>query len=178
VSNLLLAPTLTPSEVTEIRVKEQLLQIHIAKDTVLLPITPIEEIMTVSAEQILPIPHVASWVMGIFNYRGASLWLVDLAALIGFTPLYQQVLPNTTYTLLVLKISSSEQSLEEENSPIGLMVNGVGNLAKSDRSEWQHSPSTTVTKLSPFLQGYWLKSAQEIAPVLKPEAILELSSKF
>lgn len=172
-SNLLLAPKSTQSVV-----KEQFLQLHLAQETVLLTTAQIREIMTISAEGIMPIPDLSPSIMGVSNYRGESLWLADLGALIGFTPLYQQVLPTSTYTLVVLQVVASNQTVQEDRDcQLGLVVNRVGNIERCDRSELQNSLSTTGTQLTKFLQGYWLKSEREICPVLDPDAIWSMVAR-
>lgn len=138
-----------------------------AQTVVLLPTEQLNEVLTVSTEQIAPMPGMSPWIMGTYNWRGNILWLVDLGYLAGLKPLYQQ--PSTSsYMVTVLQFDSSEA--------IGLVVNRVGNIERCTLDSIQPVLSATDNKLTEFLQGYWLKSEREILAVLKPDSILQALS--
>ena len=112
------------------KVHEQFLQLHLVSDTIaLMPTRDLSEVLTFSAEQIMPMPHMSPWMMGTYNWRGEILWLIDLGYLVGLTPLYKQVLSN--YTATVLQFASSTKTLNNTNKQIvGLVVNQVGNIER------------------------------------------------
>jgi len=58
---------------------QQFLRFHLVPDTTaLLPVRQMSEVLTVPIAQVVPIPHTPAWVMGVYNWRGEILWLVDL----------------------------------------------------------------------------------------------------
>ena len=139
-----------------------------AQTVVLLPTEQLNEVLTISTEQITPMPDMSPWIMGTYNWRGNILWLVDLGYLVGLKPLYQQ--PSaSSYTVTVLQFDSSQV--------IGLVVNRVGNIERCTLDSIQPVSSATDNKLTEFLQGYWLKSEREILAVLKPDSILQALSQ-
>ncbi len=81
---LLSVPNPTEDDLNE---KEQFLRFHLVPDTTLmLSITQLTEVLTIPVGQIIPIPHMPAWVMGVYNWRGEILWMVDLGQLVGLTP--------------------------------------------------------------------------------------------
>ena len=52
-------------------------------ETALLPLHQIQEILYIPATSILPVPYMAPCVLGICNYRGYMLWMVDLMQQLG-----------------------------------------------------------------------------------------------
>lgn len=154
--------------------KKQFLRLYLTAQTVtLLPTDRLKEVLTVSTEQIAPMPHVSPWIMGTHNWRGNILWLIDFGALVGLTPLYQQG-SSFSYTAAILQLGIDDGvSNETESQAIGLVVNRVGNIERCSTDSFKAvSAFTSDTKLAKFLQGYWLKSEKEILAVLEPNSIL------
>jgi positive phototaxis protein PixI len=61
---------------------------------------------------------------------------------------------------------------------LGLVVNRVEDIEWCNTDLIQSPPSSTVTpSLVPFLRGYWLKSDDEILPVIDGKAILAAMPK-
>lgn len=175
VSDFMPAPELeTPSQNSAIseEVTEQFLQLHFASEiTALLPTEQLTEVITVSTEEIMPMPHMSPWMMGTYNWRSEILWLVDMGYLVGLTPLYQQV--HSTYTAAVVQFPLPTNTSNDTGSQIvGLVVNQVGNIERCPPDSIQTSSlSNKDTKLEQFLRGYWLKSEQEILAVFNIDAI-------
>ncbi len=154
------------------KAQEQFLQLHLVSDTIaLMPTKDLSEVLTFSAEQIMPMPHMSPWMMGTYNWRGEILWLLDLGYLVGLTPLYKQVL--SSYTATVLQFPLSTKTLNNTNNQIvGLVVNQVGNIERCHPQSIKPSSFFAKdTKLEKFLRGYWLKSEQDILAVFDPDAI-------
>ncbi|MBW4522691.1 MAG: chemotaxis protein CheW [Scytolyngbya sp. HA4215-MV1] len=123
------------------------------------------EILSVSLSQIISIPDVPSQVMGVCNWRGEILWLVDLALLLGFEPLFSQRDYQAGYRAIVV---------HHRDYTLGLMVDRVSQMLWCDPQQFQPIPSTQMTPtLSRCLQGYWLSEAGETFLVLNAEAIAE-----
>ncbi len=60
------------------------------QDNALLPLAQIVEILRLNMAEVLPIPDLPSCVLGIYNWRGEILWLIDFNALFGYPPIPQQ----------------------------------------------------------------------------------------
>lgn len=132
------------------------------KDTALLAVDSIAEVIRVPMTEVLPVPQMPSCVLGIYNRRGEMLWLVDLGHLVGY-PL--GFVPGSTIATGMAIV------LEVEGEFLGLVVPQVNDI------EW-HAPqqlqppcaSLFSPKLLPFVQGYLNGSG---STVLDPVAIAQ-----
>lgn len=154
---------------------EPFLQLYLAANLpVLLPVNALVEIMTVSINQIVPMFQMAPWVMGIHNWRGEVLWMVDLNHLLELPPWYQQADYGTKHTAIVLKASSpASQPLPEKAAVVGLVVNRVENMVVCDPETIRspaHLPDLNPG-IQPFLQGYWQASADKLHWILDSTAL-------
>jgi positive phototaxis protein PixI len=148
---------------------EQFLRLHLALDTtVLLPVQQLAEVLTISTSQVVPISHMPTWVMGVYNWRGEILWMVDLGHLCGLTPWYQQPSNVAMYPAVVLQVSSTAtSSVAASSQALGLIVNRVEEIEWCNPNQIQPlSTSTVVSILAPFLRGYWWKSNDQTLAVL------------
>ncbi|MBD1931525.1 MULTISPECIES: chemotaxis protein CheW [Cyanophyceae] len=160
-------------------VGQQFLRFHLLPDTTaLLPVHQMTEVLTIPINQIVPIPHLPAWIMGVYNWRGEILWMVDLGRLVGLTPLYQHAISRSTYTVIV--IHSAQQVLVKQRigtqitgrKMLGLVVNQVEDMEWCDPNLIQSPLQSAVTlELLPFLRGYWIKSTGEMLVVLDSESV-------
>ncbi len=180
--NALDSPTQTLGDriSTSERASEQFLRFHLVPDTTaLLPIQQLTEVLTIPRSQIVPIFHMPAWVMGVYNWRGEILWMVDLGHLLGLTPWHQQPSGTSSCTAVVLQDCSKQTtSTNLKSQMLGVVVNRVEDIEWCN-SDWiQSPPSSTVTaELLPFLRGYWLKSNGDILAVIDGQAILAAMPK-
>lgn len=154
---------------------EQYLRFYLEPNTTaLLPIQQLTEVITIPIGQIVPIFNMPAWVMGVYNWRGEILWMVDLNHLIGLTPWYQQTSSGSFHSAVVLYIrAKNTTSSNMKSKMLGLVVNRIEDIEWCDSNLIQSPPSSTVTpELVPFLRGYWLKSSHEMLVVLNGEAII------
>ncbi len=156
------------------KTSEQFLRLHLVPDTtVLLPIKQLTEVLTIPIGEIVPIAHMPPWVMGVHNWRGEILWMVDLQHLIGLTPWHQQTMGTSNHTAVVLNISSQQRNSTKNNSQIlGLIVNRVEDIEWCNPDLIQSPPTSGIPELEPFLRGYWVKSTGEILVVLDGKSIV------
>jgi positive phototaxis protein PixI len=158
--------------------KQQFLRLHLPPDTTaMLPLSQIVEVLTVPTAQIVPIPHLPAWVMGVYNWRGEILWIVDLGHKIGQAPLYQQGTSRSSYTAVV--IHSTQQAAEKQGDRnaskkvLGLLVNRVEDMEWCNPDNIQSPPASAVTpELVPYLRGYFPKHNGEILVVLDGDSII------
>ncbi|MGK7952940.1 MAG: chemotaxis protein CheW [Xenococcaceae cyanobacterium] len=157
---------------------EQFLRLYLDGETgALLPISQLTEVLNISCSQVMPIPHMHPWIMGVYNWRGEILWLVDLAHLVGITPMYQQALTSANYTVVVLE-GAEEDSMENERKAVGLVINQVGNIESCNPDLIKDISSASIdSKLEAFLRGYWCKSDYEMLAVFQLDAIWEAMSQ-
>ncbi len=159
---------------------EQFLRLYLDSETgALLPITQLTEVLNVSCSQVMPIPHMHSWMMGVYNWRGEILWLVDLANLVGITPLYQQALTSSSHTVIVLEAPLEEtDSTGNDRKTLGLVVNQVGNIENCNPDLIKNIAFPAInTKLEAFLRGYWSKSDYEMLAIFHLDSIWEAISQ-
>ena len=159
---------------------EQFLRLYLDSETgALLPITQLTEVLNVSCSQVMPIPHMHSWMMGVYNWRGEILWLVDLANLVGITPLYQQALTSSSHTVIVLEAPLAEaDSTGNDRKTLGLVVNQVGNIENCNPDLIKNIAFPAInTKLEAFLRGYWCKSDYEMLAIFHLDSIWEAISQ-
>lgn len=156
-------------------VGQQFLRFHLMPDTTaLLPVRQMTEVLTLAINEVVPIPHMPAWVMGVYNWRGEILWLVDLGQLIGLAPIYQQATSRSTYTAIIVHTTKQGAGTGSQNTGmLGLLVNRVEDMESCNPDLIQSPPMAAVSpELVPFLRGYWLKPNGEILVVLDSDSII------
>ncbi|NEQ24571.1 MAG: chemotaxis protein CheW, partial [Microcoleus sp. SIO2G3] len=123
--------------------RERLLRFPLGnEDSALLPLAQIAEIFRVNVEDILPVPEMPSCVLGICNWRGEMLWLVDLDQLLGYPPLY--LMADAPMAIVV----------QASTQPLGLVVSQVNDLELHDLQKLTNAVSGLFPpKLLPFVLG-------------------------
>jgi positive phototaxis protein PixI len=151
----------------------------VANTTALLPVHQMTETLAIATNEIVPIPNMPAWVMGIHNWRGEILWIVDLGHLVGLEPLYQYATNRPTYTAIVIHEAPQMPGRQpaarqiSDRKVLGLVVNQVEDMEWCNPDLIQSPPASAVSlELVPFLRGYWLKSNSEILLVIDGKAIL------
>ncbi|MDB9312737.1 chemotaxis protein CheW [Spirulina sp. CS-785/01] len=154
---------LTPSPLpTEPEQKYLCFQIGL-ENTAMLPVESIQEILRLEAAQILSVPDMPETVLGIYNWRGEMLWLIDLNHLLGIEGL-------TTPTLDLL----TAIVLEIDHQRLGIVVQQVEEIEAHNPNKLQPPAGLFSRHLEPFIEGY-LRDARSI--VLNPQAILTASTQ-
>ncbi len=123
------------------------------------------EILNISLTQIVPIPDVPPFVMGVCNWRGEVLWVADLGYMLGFEPLYQHGFTQTTYKVILLR---------SQGQTLGLAVRNVEQMVWCNPAQIQSSSTNYVTsELSSCIQGYYLTADRELMLVLDGDALFQ-----
>jgi positive phototaxis protein PixI len=121
------------------------------------------EIFNVSLGQVVPIPDVPPFVMGVCNWRGEVLWLVDLGYMLGFEPLHAQGYTQATYKAILVR---------SQGQILGLVVRGVEQMIWCPTEQIQSSSANYVTaELASCFRGYYLAPNQEVILVLDGDAL-------
>ncbi len=172
-------PVGTQTEEQTAGLGQQFLRFHLVPDTTaMLPVQQMTEVLTMGVSEIVPIPQMPGWVMGVYNWRGEILWMVDLGHLVGLTPLYQHATSRSTYTTIVINAAQplpGRQRAGSQNTGVkklGLVVNRLEDMEWCNPDSIQSTPQSVSSELAPFLRGYWLKSNGEILLVLDGNSII------
>jgi len=116
------------------------------EENALLALEHITEVIRLNIEEILPVPEVSDCVLGITNWRGEMLWLVDLGQLAGDPPLFARVQGNKLLPVIV--VQAKGQSL-------GFAVLSIGDIELKEPTQIQPiAPGLFPPKLLPLLSGY------------------------
>ena len=112
--------------------------------TALLPVDEIVAIATATITDILPVPHMPSCVLGLYNWRGEMLWLVDLGQQVGFSGILTS--GSSTFMAVIAEVN---------NQTLGLCVSQVHDIESYD-SQLIHAASLEMfsAQFLPFVKGY------------------------
>lgn len=131
---------------TENKQGQRFLRFHLGlEDTALLSVNTVKEVLSVSGEAILAIPDTPASVLGIHNWRGEMLWLVDLNYLLGFSPLWEIENIATNINIIVLQV---------ENQEIGIAVRQVETIEQHDWQKLQPPEGLFPDHILSYVQGY------------------------
>lgn len=172
-------PPLDPTGSDSPDLNQQFLQLRIGSDTpVLLPVQQLTEVLTVPENQIMPIPHMPPWAMGVYNWRGEVLWMIDLGHLCGLAPWYQQPLSRSVHSVVVLSlIDASAHSTLAKDQILGLVVQQIEEMEQVALNAVQSMPlGAFPPQLKPFSAGYWWRNEESLA-ILNGNAILKRVSQ-
>ena len=148
----------------------QQLKFKLYPDTsAMLPIDRITEVVKLQLAQITPIPQLPSWVMGVYNWRGDILWMLDLGQLLGLDSWYLHQHDRASHPAIIL--SPNRQVKDESKIHLGLVVAGVEDLEHCEPTAIQAVGAGVNARLSSFLRGYWLKASGEMILALDGQAI-------
>lgn len=149
----------------EIKEGQRFLRFHLGEeDSALLAVNTVKEVLSVSGEKILPVPDVPSSVLGLHNWRGEMLWVIDLNDLLGFLPLWEIENITTKINIIVLQV---------ENQEIGIAVRQVETIEKHDWQKLQAPEGLFPPHLLSYVQGY-LTEANSI--ILNAQALVQAFS--
>ncbi|MEM9246160.1 MAG: chemotaxis protein CheW [Cyanobacteria bacterium P01_F01_bin.153] len=114
------------------------------------------EILRVPAPEILPVPHMPESVLGIYNWRGEMLWMIDLNYLFGFSPVGPDLIAQENPITMAIV-------LEVEGQNLGLIVPQIEDI------EWHDSPHLQPPsaglfpdRLLPFVSGYLTEASSMV----------------
>ena len=143
-----------PKSLIETQTDEQFLTFWLGQEQqALLPTSQLLEIVKVYLSQITPIAGIAPYVMGVYNWRGDVIWVVDLASMLGYNPLYAQEQSKFQDKCHVI-------FLRIQDMVIGLAVSQVGQMINCDISKIQTAGlAFTNPVMQEACRGYWLSGS-------------------
>ncbi|HEY9642674.1 MAG TPA: chemotaxis protein CheW [Coleofasciculaceae cyanobacterium] len=132
------------------------------QDSALLPLAQIAEILRLAIAEIVPIPDLPHWVLGIYNWRGEMLWLIDFNALVGYPSIAQQQQRTTSVFGMVV---------QDQQQALGFIVPQVQDIELHDLQELQPAVANLFSPdFLPFVLGVLPKTSD---PVLDVRAIAQ-----
>jgi positive phototaxis protein PixI len=115
------------------------------EETALLPLEQITEIIRVNVDEILPVPELPPSVLGICNWRGTMLWLIDLNHLLGYQSLAGQQKELATPMAMIVR---------DNDRTLGLVVQRVNDIELHELQQLQPAvPGLFSPQQLPFLLG-------------------------
>lgn len=111
----------------------------------LLSVTSLKEVLQISLEDILSIPHMNTYILGIYNWRGEILWLIDLNHLLGFQAINQSPNPENHGMAIIVEV---------DNQILGLLVPQVEEIEHHDLDSLQPTGELINSPLKQFVRGY------------------------
>lgn len=116
------------------------------QDTALLPLDQITEILRLSVADIVPVPKMPECILGICNWRGEMLWLVDLNQLVGRPPVSWQGLGGSSPIAIAVQVN---------HRSLGLVVQQFHEIELHELEQLQPAtPGLFPPSLLPFVLGY------------------------
>ncbi len=107
----------------------------------LLPSWQLLEILAVTIAEIVPIAGMPEAVMGVCNWRGEVLWLIDFSVALQTQRLCDRGLRLPQYNIMIA---------QSTQGPIGLVVEAVGQMHWIEPTAVYPAPAALS-----WLQGYW-----------------------
>ena len=138
------------------------------------PVKQITEVLKIQFSQIVPIPQMPPWIMGVYNWRGDILWMVDLGHLIGLNPWYQEGIHRSKHTAIVLSPNKEINKKNVENNiNLGLIVSVVDDIEICSVADIQIPQSSNInSQLKSFLTGYLVQPEGDIIMVIDGQKIV------
>ncbi len=157
----------------------QFLRFILLPDTnLMVALSGIAAVLQIPFGKIIPVPEMPSWVMGVYNWRGEIVWMIDLGQLLGFTPWYQQSVTASTHKAVVIHPSNQNLKNISTGELVGLVVSDVNDIEICNVDDLHSPPASAVTpELAPFLRGYWIKENGEIIVTIDGDSVFAAMPK-
>ncbi len=138
-----------------------------SKDTAVMSLEQITEVLQVSLTEICSVPQMPSCVLGIYNWRGEMLWLIDLEEMLGYTHLSQKT--NFLPKMMVIVV-------QNEGKYLGLLVRQLMDIEWLKPKEMKPIDTQLFSpEMASFLLGYFINSAEEMIIHLDATEIIQAS---
>lgn len=127
----------------------------------LIPLADLQGTIEVTLQDILPVPQVAEFWLGIVNWQGEAIWIVDLAGLLGGSHWCRKESITASGMAILMEI---------EHHTIGLFVEQVKNIEIYDRQLCLPVADINSAEMRSLLAGYFLDEHGE------PSMLLDITS--
>ena len=146
---------------------ERFLQFSLKKElNGLIPLNKLQGTVEIALTDILPVPQIAQYWLGITNWKGEAIWILDLAQLLGAPNWCQQKSIATSGMAMLISI---------ENHTIGLLVKEISGIQTYDpQSCLPIAEVNTTAKIQSLFDGYFLNSNNEPSMLLNTDNLLNV----
>jgi positive phototaxis protein PixI len=135
------------------------------KNTAVISLQHITEVLQVSLTEICGVPQMPSCVLGIYNWRGEMLWLVDLEDMLGYPSLSQGV--NLLSKMMAIVI-------QKEGKSLGLLVRQLMDIEWLNPNQIKPPNAELFSQhISSILQGYFINESENMIISLDATAIIQ-----
>ncbi|AFY43826.1 chemotaxis protein CheW [Nostoc sp. PCC 7107] len=136
-----------------------------SNDQAVISLQHITEVLQISLVDICGVPQMPSCILGIYNWRGEMLWLVDLEEMLG----YPSLLRGINFLSKMMAII-----LEVDGKNLGFLVRNMMDIECLEPQQMkQPSADLFSPKISAFLQGYFINSVEKMVFSLDAVAIVK-----
>jgi positive phototaxis protein PixI len=119
-----------------------------------------QEVLTIRASHIMPVPNKPSCILGILSRRRRVYWAIDLAMLLGLQPLDQNI---RLYEVVLISV---------QQLSLALIVPKVFGVVNIPNDTIDQSISAAPATLRPYLKGF-INDKGEFSYLLKAENIVQ-----
>lgn len=126
--------------------RQRFLRIRLlGENKTLIPLQDIAEVRQLTMVEILPIPEISQSMLGVFSWRGEILWLADLNALVGDSPLWRQVPLLEEPVAIVMR---------SDQHSVGLVVEQIDDVELIEPESIHQQTDLDSSTLATFTAGY------------------------
>ncbi|MBD2437809.1 chemotaxis protein CheW [Nostoc sp. FACHB-110] len=134
-------------------------------DKAVISLQYITEVLQIPLTDICNVPQMPSCVLGIYNWRGEMLWLVDLEEMLGYPSLLQGVNLLSKMMAVILEI---------DGKSLGLLVRNLMDIEWLDTHQMKLASTDFFSpKISAFVKGYFINAVEEMVFNLDATAIVK-----
>ena len=139
--------------------QQQFLRFQLQVDLMaLIEIDLVTELVNIPSDRIVPMPHLPPAVMGIYNWRGEILWIVNLATSIGASLPAGRV-RSLQPTIILSSGATPEDRLQ---TTVGLVVDELDEIEWFDLAAIQSPvPDDVYPEFSEWANGWWISATGE-----------------
>lgn len=136
-----------------------------SSDKAVISLHHITEVLQVTLTDICTVPQMPGCVLGIYNWRGEMLWLVDLEEMLGYPSFLQGVNLLSKMMAVILEI---------DGKYLGFLVRHLMDIEWLDTYQMKPPSADFFSpKISAFIQGYFINAVEEIVFSLDAAAIIK-----
>lgn len=137
-----------------------------SEDNAVISLANIAEVLQVSLSEICVVPQMDSCVMGIYNWRGEMLWLIDLEKMLGYSSFSSNQMVSKMMVIVV----------QCEGKSLGLLVRQLTDIESLDSAQMKPINDELFSPdVNQFLKGYFIHSGENIILNLNADAIVQAS---
>ncbi|MBF2064690.1 MAG: purine-binding chemotaxis protein CheW [Calothrix sp. C42_A2020_038] len=146
--------------------EQKFLTFHLGdKDTAVISLSNITEVLQVSPLEICGVPQMPNCVAGIYNWRGEMLWLIDIEGMLGYESLSQS--HNLASKMMAVVVTNEAKHL-------GLLVRQLMDIESLDVDSLKPANIDLFSQdIASFLQGYFIDANEQMVISLDARAIIE-----